>query len=88
MTPNQVREFEGHIKSVQVKGETKVDKDGAVLAEPEIVLTVLMPLTTNNIRAMNFLAACKLQEYVELTVAAPQLAFDFTDAELARHSQD
>jgi len=73
----QHREFECRIKSVQVKGETKVDKDGEVLAEPEIVLTLVMPLTNDNIRSLNFLEAAKISGAVGVSIETSQLTFDF-----------
>lgn len=76
----QSRHFEATIKSIQAKGETKVNKDGEILSEPEIVLTLAMPMTNDNIRAMNFLAAAKVAGEVNVDISTMQLTFAF-DAE-------
>lgn len=69
---SNAREFRGAIKKVSVQGETKIDKDGAITAEPEVIITITLPLNRHSIESMGFLAAVKQAGECELTVKALQ----------------
>lgn len=78
--PTNEREFRGAIKKVSVQGETKIDKDGAITAEPEVILTITLPLDRRSIEAMGFLAAVKQAGECQVSVKALQGVMEFTEA--------
>ena len=72
MPADNERVFQGALKSIQLKGELKHDKDGEVTQEPEVHITVAFPLDKESIAAMGFLAACKKYGECYLTIGAMQ----------------
>ena len=73
------RTIDARLRSFQLKGDYKINNNGDIVAEPELVIQIAVPLNKETPALTAFLAQAKTNvgAAVSVTMSSPQAAFDF-----------